>query len=105
VICLESLNVKNGGKNKKLAKHTLDTNLGEIVRQLEYKATWYSRTISKIDHWFPSSKKCSCCGAMYPGKWTLAIRAWTCPSCLSVNDRDLNASRNIHIEGLRLLAT
>ena len=98
VICLESLNVKNRVKNKKLAKHILDANFGEIVRQLEYKATWYSRTISKIDHWFPSSKKCSCCGAMYPGKWT-------CPSCSSVNDRDLNASRNIHIEGLRLLAT
>jgi len=81
------------------------SNLGKIVRQLEYKATWYGRTISKIDHWFLSSKKCSCCGVIYPGKWTLAIREWTCPSCSNVNDRDLNASRNIHIEGLRLLAT
>jgi len=96
------LNVKNRVKNKKLAKHIWDAHFGEIVRQLEYTATWYDRTISKIDHWFPSSKKYSCCGAMYPGKWTLAIREWTCPSCSSANDRDLNASRNIHIEGFRL---
>ena len=108
LICLESLNVKNRVKNKKLAKHILDVNFGEfgeIVRQLEYKVTWYGRTISKIDHWFPCSKKCACCGAMYPGRWTLAIREWTCPSFSSVNDRDLNACRNIHIEGLRLLTT
>jgi len=105
LICLESLNVKNRVKNKKLVKHILDANFGERVRQLEYKATWYGRTISKIDHWFPSSKKCACCGAMYPGKWSLAIREWTCPSCFSVNDRDVNASCNIHIEGLRLLTT
>ena len=32
VICLESLNVKNRVKNKKLAKHILDANFGEIVR-------------------------------------------------------------------------
>ena len=49
VICLESLNIKNRVKNKKLAKHILDANLGKIVRQLEYKATWYGQTISKID--------------------------------------------------------
>jgi len=90
---------------RELGKHILDANFGERVRQLEYKATWYGRTISKIDHWFPSSKKCACCGAMYPGKWSLAIREWTCPSCFSVNDRDVNASCNIHIEGLRLLTT
>ncbi|WP_223824322.1 zinc ribbon domain-containing protein [Candidatus Enterovibrio escicola] len=32
------------------------------VRQLEYKADWYGRTVSAISQWFPSSKMCSNCG-------------------------------------------
>ena len=103
VICLESLKVKNMVKNKKLAKHILDANFGEIERQLQYKSDWYGRTVSKIDQWFPSSKMCSCCGVLYSGKWSLAIREWTC-GCGQKHDRDLNAATNIHIEGLRLLA-
>lgn len=90
-------------KNKRLAKHILDANFGEIDRQFAYKASWYGRTISKIDQWFPSSKMCSGCGAIYEGKWSLAIREWTC-SCGQYNHRDHNASVNIEAEGLRLLA-
>jgi putative transposase len=26
---------------------------GEFVRQLEYKAQWYGRTVIKIDRWYP----------------------------------------------------
>ena len=103
LICMETLRVKNMVKNPKLAKHILDANLGELNRQLAYKADWYGRTISKIDQWFPSSKLCSHCGALYEGKWSLAIREWRC-SCGAVNDRDGNASINIETEGLRLYA-
>ncbi|EPT2759172.1 IS200/IS605 family element transposase accessory protein TnpB [Vibrio cholerae] len=103
-ICLESLRVKNMVKNPRLAKHILDANFGEIDRQFDYKATWYGRTISKIDQWFPSSKMCSGCGAIYKGKWSLAIREWVC-SCGQHNRRDYNASVNIEAEGLRLLST
>lgn len=55
-ICLESLRVKNMVKNKRLAKHILDANFGEIARQFDYKAGWYGRTLSKIDQWFPVFK-------------------------------------------------
>ena len=103
VIGIESLKVKNMIKNKKLSKALSDANFGEIVRQLEYKANWYGRTISAISQWFPSSKMCSACGCLYSGKWSLGIREWTC-DCGSLNDRDLNAAVNIHVEGLRLVA-
>lgn len=103
VICLESLRIKKMVKNKQLAKHISDANFGEIARQLEYKANWYGRTLVKIDTWFPSSKMCSSCGVIYKGKWNLSIRKWTC-DCGEVHDRDFNASKNIHKEGLRILS-
>ena len=33
-----------------------DTNWGELVRQLEFKAEWYGRELIKIDRYFPSSR-------------------------------------------------
>ena len=49
-------------KNHHLAKSISDVGWGEFVRQLEYKAAWYGRTLAKIDKWYPSSKRCSHCG-------------------------------------------
>ena len=55
----------------------------------------------KIDKWFPSTKKCSCCGA--EKEMTLSERIYQC-SCGYVSDRDYNSAINIKNEGLRLLA-
>lgn len=56
---------------------------------------------SKIDKWFPSTKKCSCCGA--EKHMTLSERIYQC-SCGYLADRDYNSAINIKNEGLRLLA-
>ncbi len=61
-ICVESLQVKAMVKHPTLAKAIHDVGWGEFVRQLEYKAAWYGRTLVKIDKWYPSSKRCSACG-------------------------------------------
>lgn len=103
VICIETLKVKNMVKNRKLSKHIHDANFGEIVRQLTYKADWYGRKVSAISQWFPSSKMCNKCGSLYSGKWSLAVRTWSC-ECGAMHDRDHNAAINIHNEGLRLIA-
>jgi putative transposase len=102
-IVLESLAVKNMLQHPTLARAIADVGWGELVRQLEYKAAWYGRTVVKIDRWFPSSKTCSCCGHVLDSL-DLAMREWDCPICRTHHDRDLNAAKSIEAEGLRWLA-
>ncbi|RUS53740.1 transposase [Kurthia sp. 3B1D] len=102
VICLEDLNTKGMLKNHKLAKAIADVSWSEFVTKLKYKAKWLDRKIVEIDRFFPSSQLCHACGHR-DGKKPLAIRVWTCSACGTTLDRDINASKNILIEGLRLL--
>jgi putative transposase len=74
--------------------------VGEIVRQLEYKALWFGRTLVKIDRWYPVSKTCAGCGCVLAAL-DLEEREWTCPQCGEYHDRDTNAAQNILVEGLR----
>jgi len=103
VIAIESLSVKNMQKNRRLAKSISDASWSEFTRQLEYKAQWYGRTLVGIDKWYPSSKRCSDCGHTV-AKMPLNIRAWTCPECGSIHDRDINAARNVLAAGLAVSA-
>src|SRR6266478_4800679 len=102
-ICVESLQVKNMVKNHSLAKAISDVGWGEFVRQLEYKAAWYGRTLVKIDKWYPSSKRCFRCGHVLE-TLALDVRIWTCPQCATVHDRDVNAAKNILAAGLAVAA-
>lgn len=99
VVCVESLRVVNMVKNHRLAKAISDVGWGEFVRQLDYKARWYGRTLVKIDKWYPSSKRCFDCGHILDSL-PLDIRVWTCPECGVVHDRDINAAKNVHAAGL-----
>ena len=103
VVCVESLGVKNMVKNHKLAKAISDVGWGEFVRQLEYKANWYGRTLVKVDKFYPSSKHCSACGHILDAL-ALDIRVWTCPECGVIHDRDSNAARNVLAAGLAVHA-
>lgn len=100
IICIEDLNTKGMLRNRKLAKSISDVSWSSFVTKLQYKADWYGKEIIKIDRWFPSSQICSSCGAN-TGKKALDVRAWTC-ECGVEHDRDINASKNIKNEGLRL---
>ncbi|MDX8044451.1 IS200/IS605 family element RNA-guided endonuclease TnpB [Gracilibacillus sp. S3-1-1] len=104
VICIEDLNTKGMLRNHKLAKSISDVSWSSFVSKLTYKAKWYGKKIVKISRWFPSSQLCSACGH-YDGKKSLDIREWTCPACHTHHDRDVNASKNILAEGLRIHAS
>lgn len=100
VIYMETLKVKDMMENHKLAKSIADVSWYEFSRQLQYKAEWYGRKLIKIDTWFPSSQICSNCG-FRDGKKPLSIRQWTCPQCGAYHNRDINAAKNILIEGMK----
>jgi putative transposase len=102
VIIIEDLNISGMMKNHNLAKSIQELGLYELQRQLEYKSKWYGRTLVFVDRWFPSSKTCSGCGWVNKNL-TLKDREFTCHSCGLIIDRDLNASINIEIEGIRTL--
>lgn len=103
VIAIESLSVSNMQKNRCLSKSISDAGWAEFVRQLEYKAHWYGRTLVGIDRWYPSSKRCSDCGHTV-SKLPLSVREWVCPECGTLHDRDINAARNVLAAGLAVSA-
>jgi len=94
VIAIESLTVKGMIRNRKLSKAIANASWGEFGVLLNYKATWYGRTIKTVDKFFPSSKMCNKCGYIKEDL-KLSDRIITCNGCGSVYDRDINASLNI----------
>ena len=52
----------------------------------------------------PSSKTCSSCGEKETSfDWNLGIREWTCSGCGALHDRDINAAKNVKVEGFGTL--
>lgn len=100
LIVVEDLNVKGMIKNHKLSKHIADVSWGNFVNLLNYKCDWYGKELVKVNRFYPSSKTCNCCGWINQNL-KLSEREWIC-KCGEKHDRDLNASKNILKEGLKI---
>ena len=94
IIGIEDLHVKGMMKNRRLSRSIADMGFHEFRRQLEYKTPNTGATLVVADRWFASSKTCSCCGEK-AGNLPLSVREWTCGSCLTNHDRDINAAKNL----------
>lgn len=101
-IFMEDLNVRGMLKNHNLAKSIQEVGLYRFKSVLQNKALMNDKQVILIDRFYPSSKTCSSCG--YKKKdLKLSDRFWVCPECNAKHDRDINASRNILVEGQRVL--
>ena len=93
-IVMEDLNVKGMMKNKHLSKAISRQGFYEFIRQIKYKCEFNGIEFIQADRFFPSSKKCSCCGGINP-VLKLKDRTYHCPHCNFIIDRDKNASINL----------
>ena len=103
IISAETLDITAMAQTGYLAKMIYDASWGELQRQLSYKCEWYGKQFVKIGSAYPSSNICSECGYLLDEHIKLSKRKWVCPQCGAAHDRDLNAAKNIHVEGKRLL--
>ena len=103
IIACETLKVKDMIEKGKrhIAKHLSNSSLSEIIRQLEYKCIWNNKKLIKIDTYYPSSQICSICGNRKKELKDLRIRSFVCDKCQNKIDRDINASINILMEGIK----
>ncbi|MEU6091705.1 RNA-guided endonuclease TnpB family protein [Streptomyces sp. NPDC047085] len=98
-LVIEDLTVRTMVKNRSLARAISDAAWSQFRSMLEYKACWYGREVVAVDRFFPSSKLCSHCGTLQP-EMPLNVRTWTCDSCGTAHDRDVNAAKNLLAAGL-----
>ena len=102
VVFMEDLNVQGMMRNNSLAKAIQEVGFYRFKEILQSKALANDKQVILIDRFYPSSKTCSCCGYK---KQDLKLndRSWTCPECGEHHDRDINAAKNILLEGQRKL--
>ena len=95
-IFIETLDID--AMKKLWGKKISDLSHSEFIEKLIFTASKYNVKVHKIDKWYPSSKTCKC-GYVYKSL-SLKERLWKCPECGSINERDLNASKNILRRGI-----
>jgi len=93
-IVVEDLNVKGMMKNRHLSKAISEQCFNIFIIILTYKCILNGIEIIKADRFYPSSKKCSCCGVIKKDL-KLKDRIFLCPECGFSIDRDKNASINL----------
>ncbi len=98
-ICVEALNVAGMVKNHHLAKSIHDASWSAFLDILTDKAERAGHEVVRVPARF-TTQKCSGCGE-YVQK-SLSVRTHICPSCGLVEDRDVNAAKNILQAGLRV---
>ncbi len=98
---IESLNVSGMRQNRRLSKTISDAAWSSFLNMLRYKAELVGVTIIEVGMFEPTSKLCNVCG-FKNDELTLNDRQWTCPTCHTIHDRDINAAINIKMIGLRI---
>ncbi len=91
-ICVEDLNVAGMARNHHLAKSIHDASWSAFLDILTDKAERAGHEVVRVPARF-TTQRCNGCGA-YVQK-SLSVRTHICSSCGLIEDRDVNAARNI----------
>ncbi|NER05796.1 MAG: transposase [Okeania sp. SIO3C4] len=100
VVAYEDLNVKGMVRNRHLAKSISDVSWSTFRQWLEYFGRKYGKlTIAVLPH--NTSQNCSNCGQKV--QKSLSTRTHVCNHCGYIEDRDVNAAKNILKKALSTL--
>ena len=94
VIGIEDLNILGMMANRKLARAVADAAMGQLLQFLKTKVANAGGDLFIASRWFPSTKRCSCCGHVKK-RMPLKHRTYQCQQCGLVIDRDFNAALNL----------
>lgn len=87
-------------KNKNLAFAASNTAISMLKSMIDYKADWYGRELVLVPP-HHTSQTCSVCDSVNKDL-KLKDREWTCKSCGTHHDRDINAAKFIKKKGKSL---
>lgn len=93
-ICMESLDLMSMLKNKIISKDIRNQTLSRFKGYIVTKSQERGIEIIFADKYFPSSKKCSCCGNIKKDL-KMSDKLYKCNHCNYVEDRDFNAAINL----------
>ena len=99
-ISIEDLDLQEMSKHNHYGKSIYDNSYGKFTTLLNNYMEKNNKKLIKVDKYFPSSKKCSCCGNI-KNNLSLSDRIYKCV-CGNTLDRDINAALNIALEGFRM---
>ena len=101
-VAVEDIDMKAMSRALHFGKSVMDNGYGKFREMLAYKLEMQGKQLVRVDRFYPSSKRCSCCGAVKK-ELGLGERRYVC-SCGNRMDRDINAAVNIREEGRRMLS-
>jgi len=98
ILVFEDLNMR--WMQSRHGKKVLEHSFSQFISILKFKSEENDKRIIEINQFYPSSQLCSECG--YQNKdLKLNEREWKCLQCGVHRHRDVNAAKNIIIEGMR----
>ena len=97
-LAIQPHNVQGMLANHTLARAIGDVGLGELTRQIRYKALLNGRQVYEVDQWQRTTGVCPDCLHIGP-KLALDVREWQCERCGKVHDRDIASAKVIAFVG------
>ena len=87
---------------KVMLGNALEAGFGTFRELLRYKLERQGKSLVLLDRYTPTTRTCSVCAMVQSGV-DYTASAWTCPKCGTIHNREVNAAKNIKLEGLARL--
>ena len=100
-VCVRDDNLREMARAIKLGR-VPDAGFGRFRECLRYKLERQGKPLILVERYEPTTRTCSACGFVGNAVPTKE-KTWVCPKCGTVHNREVNAARNIKLEGLAQL--